>query len=174
MSTSANPDHMLLGMHFGNGFGAQPHAWRADGVSVDSFTDFDVQVRHAQAVERGLFDFLFLPDFLHLQADLDHEPSMLTLAAVARATERIGLVTTASTSYNDAYTLARQFKTLDVMSHGRAGWNAVPSSGEATAANYGRPALGRTEKYERLHEMVQVVQGPVSYTHLTLPTSDLV
>ena len=165
MSTSANPDHMLLGMHFGNGFGAQPQAWRADGVPVDSFTDVDVQVRHAQAAERGLFDFLFLPDFLHLQADLDHEPSMLTLeplltlAAVARATERIGLVTTASTSYNDAYTLARQFKTLDVMSHGRAGWNAVPSSGEATAANYGRPALGRTEKYERLHEMVQVVQG---------------
>lgn len=164
-STAPSPDHMLLGMQFGNGCGSQPHAWRAPGTPADAFMDFDVQVRHAQAAERGLFDFLFLPDFLDLQADLSHEAPMitleplLTLAAVARGTARIGLVTTASTTYNDAYTLARQFKTLDVMSRGRAGWNAVPSSGEATAANDGRTAPERTEKYERLHEMVQVVQG---------------
>lgn len=35
----------------------------------------------------------------------------------------------------------------------------MPSSGEATAANDGRTAPERTEKYELLHEMVQVVQG---------------
>lgn len=78
-STAPSPDHMLLGMQFGNGCGSQPHAWRAPGTPADAFMDFDVQVRHAQAAERGLFDFLFLPDFLDLQADLSHEAPMITL-----------------------------------------------------------------------------------------------
>ncbi|MGO4187425.1 NtaA/DmoA family FMN-dependent monooxygenase [Pseudarthrobacter sp. TAF60_1] len=156
---------MLLGLQFGNGYGSQPDAWRMPGVDPSNLTDFDALVRYARSAERGKIDFLFLPDFLGLGAEIDHHPPMftleplLTLAAVARATERIGLVTTASTTFNDAYNLARQFKTLDVMSHGRAGWNVVPTADDTAAANFGRAAPARQDKYERLHEMVQVVQG---------------
>ena len=48
-------------------------------------------------------------------------------AAMARGSERIGLVATGSTTFNEPFNLARQFTTLDVMSHGRAGWNAITS-----------------------------------------------
>ena len=156
---------MLIGMQFGNGYGSQPGAWRMPGVDPASYADFDVMARHAQAAERGLIDFLFLPDGLGLDDDVEHyapkfslEPT-LTLAAIARATSRIGLVMTGSTTFNEAYSLARQLKTLDVMSHGRVGWNAVPTSGDLAAANFGKAIPPRAEKYERLHEMVQVMQG---------------
>ena len=59
--------------------------------------------------------------------DIDNEAPnfnldvMLTLAAIARETSRIGLIATGSTTFNEPYNLARQFKALDIMSHGRAG-----------------------------------------------------
>lgn len=156
---------MLLGLQFSNGYGSQPDSWRMPGVDPGSYSNFDAMARHAQAAERGLIDFLFLPDGLGLDDDIEHhapkfsmEP-LLTLAAVARATNRIGLVMTASTTFNDAYSLARQLKTLDVMSHGRVGWNAVPTSGDTAPANFGKAMPERQEKYERLHEMVQIMQG---------------
>lgn len=84
---------------------------------------------------------------------------LMTLAAIARETKRIGLVATGSTTFNEPYNLARQFKALDIMSHGRVGWNAVPSWDPAVAANFGRELPPRGEKYERLHEVVQLVQA---------------
>ncbi len=156
---------MIIGMLFGNGYGAQPGAWRMPGVQPTAYTSFDEQVRYAQAAERGKFQFLFVPDFPVLTGDVETEAPMitidpmLTLAAVARETDRIGMVATGSTTFNEPYNLARQFKALDIMSHGRVGWNAVPTSDPAVAANYGRQVPPRTEKYERLHESVQVVQA---------------
>ncbi|MFG2469827.1 LLM class flavin-dependent oxidoreductase [Streptomyces canus] len=58
-----------------------------------------------------------------------------------------------------AQTLARQFKALDVISHGRAGWNAVSTSDPAAAANFGATIPPRAEKYERAHEVIQIVQA---------------
>lgn len=156
---------MIIGMHFGNGYGSQPGAWRMPGVDPRNYTNFDSQVRYAQAAERGKFQFLFVPDFPALKGDVGDEPPqitvdpMLTLAAVARGTSRIGLVATGSTTFNEPYNTARQFRALDLMSHGRAGWNAVPSSDPAVAANYGRAIPSRAEKYERLHESIQLVQA---------------
>lgn len=89
---------MILGMHLGNGYGSQASAWRAPGVDPANYTSFDAQVRYARAAERGKFAFLFLPDFLGEQRDLDRESlmitldPMLTLAAIARETTHIGLV----------------------------------------------------------------------------------
>lgn len=156
---------MILGMQLGNGYGTQNGAWRAPGVDPSNYTDFDALVRYAQAAERGKLAFLFLPDFLGLQVDLDHESTtltlepMLTLAAVARGTERIGLVATGSTTFNEPYNLARQFKALDVMSHGRAGWNAVTTSDPTSAANFGQQIAPRPQRYQRAHETIQIVQA---------------
>lgn len=156
---------MLLAMQFGNGFGAQPQAWRAPGVDPHGFADFDTIVGHAQNAERAGFDFLFVPDFFGLDVDISTQPSMVTLeplttlAAVARGTQRIGMVSTASTTFNEPYNIARMFKTLDVMSHGRMGWNAVPTADPVGAANFGAAPLPTQEKYERLHETVQIVQA---------------
>ncbi|HEY9267648.1 MAG TPA: LLM class flavin-dependent oxidoreductase, partial [Mycobacterium sp.] len=153
---------MILGMHLGNGYGSQGSAWRAPGVDPANYTSFDAQVRYAQAAERGKFAFLFLPDFLGEQADLTRESlmitlePMMTLAAIARETERIGLVATGSTTFNEPFNIARQFKALDVMSHGRVGWNAVTTSDPAAAANYGKSIAPRPQRYQRAHETIQI------------------
>lgn len=156
---------MLIGMHLGNGYGSQPGAWRMPGVDPKGYTNFDNVVRYAQAAERGKLQFLFLPDFPALMGDIATEAPMVTLdpmltfAAIARETARIGLVATGSTTFTEPYNLARQFKALDIMSHGRAGWNAVPTGDPIAAANYGRDLPPRAEKYERLHETIQLVQA---------------
>ncbi|MGO4587485.1 NtaA/DmoA family FMN-dependent monooxygenase [Paenarthrobacter sp. 2TAF44] len=156
---------MIVGMHLGNGYGNLPGAWRAPLVDPRSYTSFDAKVRHAQAAERGKLQFLFLPDGPTHVGDIENEPPrfnldvMVTLAAVARETSRIGLVATGSTTFNEPFNLARQFKALDVMSHGRAGWNAVTSSGQDVAANYGQRVLSSPERYGRAHETIQLVQS---------------
>ncbi|MBV1941259.1 LLM class flavin-dependent oxidoreductase [Streptomyces sp. BV286] len=70
---------------------------------------------------------------------------LLNLTVLARETERIGLVTTSSTTFTEPYNLARQFRALDVISHGRVSWNAVTTSDLAAAASFGAtiPPPGR-------------------------------
>ncbi|CAG5074457.1 Putative monooxygenase MoxC [Dyadobacter sp. CECT 9623] len=157
---------MLIGLHLGNGYGSQPGAWRMPGVDPESYTSFDVRVKQAQAAERGKFQFIFLPDGPGaVITDIESESPafnldvMMTLAAVARETQYIGLVATGSTTFNEPFNLARQFKALDVMSHGRAGWNAITSSGDDVAANYGRKIPSSEDRYGRAHEVVQLIQA---------------
>lgn len=157
---------MLIGLHLGNGYGSQPGAWRMPGVDPKSYTSFDARVKQAQAAERGKFQFIFLPDGPGaIMADIGTESPnfnldvMMTLAAVARETEYIGLVATGSTTFNEPFNLARQFKALDIMSHGRAGWNAITSSGDDVAANYGKSIPSSEERYGRAHEVIQIIQA---------------
>lgn len=156
---------MIIGMHLGNGYGNLPGSWRAPFVDPTSYASFDEKVRHAQAAERGKFQFLFLPDGPTHVGDIANEPPnfnldvMATLAVVARETSRIGLVATGSTTFNEPFNLARQFKALDVLSHGRTGWNAVTSSGEDVAANYGARLPSSADRYGRAYETVQLVQA---------------
>lgn len=157
---------MLIGLQLGNGYGSLPGSWRMPGTNPESYTSFDARVKQAQAAERGKFQFLFLPDGpgavmadIEIEAPAFNLDVMMTLAAVARETKHIGLIATGSTTFNEPFNLARQFKALDVMSHGRAGWNAVTSSGDEVAANYGRKIPSSEDRYGRAHEMVQLVQA---------------
>ena len=156
---------MFLGLAITAGYGAQPASWRAPQVDAGNYADVDANVRYAQAAERGKFAFLFTPDFPGVRSDVDRsqinnvmEP-LLTLTAIARATERVGLVATGSTTFMEPFNIARQFKALDVMSRGRVGWNAVTTSDPSVAANYGKPVAERTERYRRAHEVIQIVQA---------------
>ena len=161
----SNDSRMLLALQVANGYGAQPGAWRMPGVDPSSYTDLDVFDRYAQAAERGKIQLIFLADTPALDVDLEREAPhhaidpLVVLTSMARATKRIGLVATSSTTLNEPFTIARQFKALDVASHGRAGWNAVPTSHPAAAANYGVTLPSREQKYERAHEVVQIVQA---------------
>lgn len=156
---------MLIGMGYTNGYGAQLDAWRMPAVDPKSYSDFDIIVKHAQAAERGKFHFLFLPDGFGSLVDMEHQPPavamdvMLTLAAIARETKHIGLIATGSTTFNEPYNLSKQFKALDVMSHGRAGWNAITSSTNDAASNYGVQIPSSEDRYARAHEMIQLVQA---------------
>jgi FMN-dependent oxidoreductase (nitrilotriacetate monooxygenase family) len=135
-------------------------------VDPQSYTSFDTRVKQAQAAERGKFQFIFLPDGpgavitdIATESPAFNLDVMMTLAAVARETSRIGLVATGSTTFNEPFNLARQFKALDVMSHGRAGWNAITSSGDDVAANYGTRIPSGEDRYGRAHETIQLIQA---------------
>jgi FMN-dependent oxidoreductase (nitrilotriacetate monooxygenase family) len=137
-------------------------AWRL--ARSDPFANFDLEHWRnlARIAERGTFDSLFLADGPALRGNARHRPAgslepTVLLTALAGATSRIGLIATASTSYNAPYNLARRFASLDHVSGGRAGWNIVTTADLASARNFGRddrPA--HTERYERAAEFVDV------------------
>jgi FMN-dependent oxidoreductase (nitrilotriacetate monooxygenase family) len=157
--------NVILGMGLTDGYGNLHGAWRAPGVDPGNYADIDASIRYARAAERGLFAFLFTPDFPAVRGDLERTTisnvldPIVSLTAIARATERIGFVATGSTTFQEPFNLARQFKALDVISHGRAGWNAVTTSDLSVAANYGRPVADRAERYARAHEAIQITQA---------------
>ena len=156
---------MILGMEFGNASGTQPHAWRMPWVDPLEYLDYDFRVRCAQAAERGKFHFLFFPNGPFHIVDVERGAPQMTpdlavhMAILARETERIGFVASASTLYNHPYTLAAQLKTLDYISRGRAAWNAVASGGPDVAANYGAPMTPSEERYARARESIELVQS---------------
>jgi FMN-dependent oxidoreductase (nitrilotriacetate monooxygenase family) len=156
---------MLLGAVLGTTYGSHPGAWRMPWADPDAYTDVQTHVRTAQSAERGGLDYLFYPDRVFIWGDLESGPPIVSidpvmlLAAVAATTERVGLVPSLSTSFNEPYSAARQLGALDVMSHGRAGWNLIPSYEPEAFANYGRPVPSREDKYGRLHEVVHITQA---------------
>ncbi|WP_342660101.1 NtaA/DmoA family FMN-dependent monooxygenase [Rhodococcus ruber] len=160
-----NANKMLIGMQMGNGYGSQTHAWQAHNVDSYNYANLDAHVRYAQAAERGKFQFLFLPDSpSQTQKSNDVAPQMtmdpfITMAVLARETTRIGFAATASTSFFEPYNLARLLKTLDVVSGGRIGWNAVTTSDPAAAANFGQEIADRDTRYARAHEVIQIIQA---------------
>src|SRR4029453_2216173 len=87
------------------------------------------------------------------------EPVTL-FAAVAQHTSRIGLVATATTSYEEPFTIARKFASLDHLSGGRAGWNLVTTQYVEDSKNFGRDEhFGREDRYERARESLDVVRA---------------
>jgi FMN-dependent oxidoreductase (nitrilotriacetate monooxygenase family) len=137
-------------------------SWRLPESDARANTDVDYYERLARAAEAAKFDSLFLADSPVLWNDPGRRPSgrlepITLLTALARATQRIGLISTASTSYNDPYNLARRFASLDHISGGRAGWNIVTTAGDDAARNFGLDAQpAHAERYARAAEFVEV------------------
>ena len=156
------PRQMHLGV-FVLGTGNHIAGWRWPGAA-QSFEDLSVVQEIARTAERGKFDLIFLGDNLSTEPGMHpsfaarFEP-LTMLAALAATTTHVGLGATSSTTYNEPYTVARQFASLDHLSGGRAAWNAVTSSGEKAALNYGRTHPEHDARYEIAEEFVDVVRG---------------
>ena len=163
---------MRIGMSI-RGHGYHQAAWRHPAVPADGTLHVEHYVRSAQIAERGKLDMVFFADGAGIrQGDnppgslartgrdmVELEPTML-LPALAMVTNHIGLVATASTTYNEPYNLARRFATLDLISKGRAGWNVVASWSEHEAQNFGlETTLDYDTRYARSAEFVDVVKG---------------
>ena len=159
MSTNPNPLHL-------NAFlwdvGHHEAAWRL--LEADPYAVWDIEhyKNLARIAERGKLDSLFLADSPVLTDDPGRrppgnlEPTVL-LTALAGATEHIGLIATASSSYNEPFNLARRFASLDIVSGGRAGWNIVTTAGADAARNFGLDDVPlHKERYERADEFVEV------------------
>lgn len=145
-------------------------AWRYPGAYPDGNFNFAHYKRFAQTLERGLFDAMFLADSLatlrmpipalRRSATVTSFDPMTLLPALAVVTERLGLIATASTTYNEPYHVARKFASLDHISGGRAGWNLVTSANPNEASNFGRePLLAHDDRYARAREFYDVVTG---------------
>ncbi len=140
-------------------------AWRHPEASPLSVYDIRYYQGLAQKAEAGLFDSIFFADQLALTDDVANGPRtglepLTMLAAIAVSTSRIGMISTASTTYTEPFNLARQFASLDHMSNGRIGWNIVTSWLATAASNYGGGGpIAHTDRYERGEEFMNVVKG---------------
>ncbi|MEH2508923.1 FMN-dependent oxidoreductase (nitrilotriacetate monooxygenase family) [Nitrobacteraceae bacterium AZCC 1564] len=163
-------DQMRLGAFF-HPTGNHVAAWLDKGAQIDAGTNFKHYVQLAQTAEKAKFDLIFLADAIatrdgNLQA-LRRWPQYMAyfdpvtlLAGIAAVTRNIGLVATATTSFNEPYHVARKYASLDHISGGRSGWNVVTSSNASEAFNFGRDShYGHSERYERADEFVKVVKG---------------
>ncbi|MBB2926631.1 LLM class flavin-dependent oxidoreductase [Paraburkholderia silvatlantica] len=144
------------------GTGRHPAGWRTLD-NPKSIIDLAFFTKIAQTAERGKLDAVFLSDALALRGHAHGpaqslEPTVL-LTALAAVTRHVGLIGTASTTFNDPYNLARRFASVDHLSAGRVAWNAVTTYDTDAAGNFGGgAALDKTARYERAAEFVDVVQ----------------
>ncbi|MGO4717012.1 LLM class flavin-dependent oxidoreductase [Bradyrhizobium sp. 2TAF24] len=145
-------------------------AWRYPGAFPDANFNLSHIKRFIQTLERGKFDAFFMADHLAVlnmpinalkrsHTVTSFEPFTL-LSALSGATERIGLVATASTTFDEPYHIARRFASLDHISGGRAGWNIVTTSNPDAALNFGLDDhMEHDERYRRAREFYDVVTG---------------
>jgi FMN-dependent oxidoreductase (nitrilotriacetate monooxygenase family) len=138
-------------------------AWRHPNSEPERILDIGFYLDLARRAETAKFDAIFFADGPSLPTNIRYasrfriEPTTW-LSAIAMATERLGLIATASTTYSEPYNLARQFATLDHLSRGRAGWNIVTTGGPEAAGNFGLPSHPEhADRYRRGAEFVEVV-----------------
>lgn len=137
-------------------------AWRLPESDPFASTNIEHYKELARIAERGKLDSLFLADSPMLWNSIGRRPSgtlepTVLLTVLASVTKHVGLIATASTTYNEPYNLARRFATLDIISGGRAGWNIVTTAGIEAARNFNLDELpSHAERYARSAEFVDV------------------
>jgi FMN-dependent oxidoreductase (nitrilotriacetate monooxygenase family) len=144
--------------------------WRYPGAYPDANFNFQHLKRFAQTLERGKFDAFFMADHLAVlnmpikalqrSATVTSFEPFTLLAALAGATDRIGLIATGSTTFDAPFHIARRFASLDHISGGRAGWNIVTTSNPDAALNFGLDDhMEHGARYRRAREFYDVVTG---------------
>jgi FMN-dependent oxidoreductase (nitrilotriacetate monooxygenase family) len=140
-------------------------SWRLPESDPHAAAEVTHYQRLARIAERGTMDSVFFADSPSMFSNPARRPPetlepTLLLAAMAVVTKRIGLIATASTTYEEPYSLARRFASLDAISHGRAGWNVVTTAALDAGANFGYEANPtHAARYARAGEFVEVVLG---------------
>ena len=144
--------------------------WRYPGAYPDANFNLDHLIRFIQKLEAGKFDAWFMADHLAVlnmpmaalkrSATVTSFDPLTLLPALAMTTKHIGLIATASTTFEPAYMIARRFASLDHISNGRAGWNLVTTSNPDAALNFGLTEhMEHGERYRRAREFYDVVTG---------------
>ncbi|MEI4483444.1 MULTISPECIES: LLM class flavin-dependent oxidoreductase [unclassified Phyllobacterium] len=160
--TGTNSGQMKLGAFLMAG-GHHIAAWRHPDAIANAGVNIDHFIELARMAEAAKFDMVFVEDAAAIR---ERDPNLASqaarstmfeplslLAALAVNTSHIGLVATASTTYNEPYGLARAFASLDQLSGGRSGWNLVTSASELEAENFVSSGLRpHAQRYERAEE----------------------
>lgn len=152
--------------------GSHAAGWRYPGAPADSSLDFSFWRELAQRAEAAKIHFIFFadgaavrqglddPEALRHMGKIDQFEPLTLISALSAVTSRIGFIATASTTYNEPYTIARKFASIDHISGGRVGWNVVTSWSEDEARNFNlERSLQHDVRYRRAGEFVDVVTG---------------
>jgi FMN-dependent oxidoreductase (nitrilotriacetate monooxygenase family) len=126
----------------------------------------------ARSLERACFDYILLEDSSYVGESFNgsteiylkngiatprQDPSVVA-ALMTAVTSRIGIVPTFGTYAYPPYLLARLMATLDQVSAGRAGWNAVTGSSDFAAMNFGLPGMPEHDlRYDMADEYMDVL-----------------
>jgi alkanesulfonate monooxygenase len=144
--------------------------WRYPGAYPDANFNLKHLMSFITTLERAKFDAFFMADHLAVlnmpvqalrrSATVTSFEPLTLLSALATVTERIGLVATASTTFDEPWHVARRFASLDHISNGRAGWNVVTTANPDAALNFGlTDHVEHVERYRRAREFHAVVTG---------------
>ena len=155
--------HVTFGIML-QGPGGHMNAWKHPSVPADASTNLNFFVKTARKAEDAGIAFAFVADGLYINEQsiphfLNRFEPLTILSALAAFTTKLGLVGTVSTSYSDPFTIARQFASLDLISGGRAGWNAVTSPLEGSGRNYSREHPEHELRYEIADEYLDAIKG---------------
>jgi FMN-dependent oxidoreductase (nitrilotriacetate monooxygenase family) len=156
--------HLALSA-YGVGGPGQHGLWKDPRVPKNASIDIRYYIRQAQLAESAKFDAFFIVDSQYINATypshyLNRLEPLTLLSAVATHTTSIGLIGTASSTYNSPFNLARRFLSLDHISGGRAGWNVVTSFDSEVSKNFGLDQhLDYATRYGRAREFVEVARG---------------
>jgi len=150
-----------------------PSSWRHPQSRTDATTaDFYGEI--GRVLERGKFHIAFFDDRFAMpdRYGSDHSHTVeygircvkmdpvVTMMAMGFATTKMGIASTASTTYYEPFDVARKFMTVDHMLNGRAGWNVVTSVNDGEAHNMGKDEhLEHDARYDRADEFMEVVLG---------------
>ncbi len=144
--------------------------WRHPGADL---TDIFAPARYehiARVLEDARFDGCFyadtlgIPDihqgsydaYLRHGGQISYLDPLMVLPVMARVTSHLGLGATLSTTFHNAYHLARTLASLDLLSGGRACWNVVTSSTDFEARNFGMDGLpAKADRYDHADEVLE-------------------
>ncbi|MGO2112699.1 MAG: NtaA/DmoA family FMN-dependent monooxygenase [Pseudoclavibacter sp.] len=156
-------ERQLVLTMYTTGFGFHNDAWRSPASRAGEIGSLALIRDMAQAAERARLDAIFFADSYGAKGLRDgnyrgtavYEP-ISVMGALSGHTDKIGMIGTQSTSWNEPYTVARQFASLDSLTGGRTGWNIVTST--RGNENVGREEMPLPElRYQRAMEFVDVV-----------------
>lgn|GEM_PF-2678266 len=153
--------HMIV--QLASGQGIEQGGWRWPAEDKAAFINEDIFIKGAQLAEKGKLDGFFLTDIPGQTIDLNDQPPQSSLdpivlmSLMAKATERVGLITTMSTSVNEPYSIARALRSIDLISKGRMGWNVVTTGTPKALLNYFNGLPGSDWKHGRSLEVWESV-----------------
>jgi FMN-dependent oxidoreductase (nitrilotriacetate monooxygenase family) len=156
--------------------GSSAQAWGEawTGHIGQTWMEPELFLNMARSLERACFDYVLIEDSsyvgesfnastkIYLENGLSvprQDPSVVA-ALMTQVTSRIGIVPTFGTYAYHPYLLARLVATLDQVSGGRIGWNAVTGSSDFAAMNFGMQGMPEHDlRYDMADEYMEVCRG---------------
>ena len=115
--------------------------WRHPRSRATEYNTIKYWTDLAKTLERGLFDAVFIADVVGIYdvyknsaapaiegaAQVPVNDPATQISAMAAVTEHLGFGVTAAATFEQPYTLARRYASLDHLTEGRVGFNVVTS-----------------------------------------------